>query len=211
MRSMTIKLLHGALAALLALAIVACGDDDDGGEATPTTEGSTAPADNGSEDDPVDAPDNNDGEGGSGTVTIDGVEMRFSMDDVTHSQVQGTSDLTFEECDPSFFGAGIYAIGYAVDDAGDLLLDDEGGIAGTLQILFPLTPEDEADTGPPEFDLVYETEGFDLSIAPVDAAADYIPGVESTWTIDGSSVKGSVVVVSNASEPFVADFEVTCG
>ncbi|MFP3882466.1 MAG: hypothetical protein ACLFRT_00045 [Actinomycetota bacterium] len=60
-------------------------------------------------------------------ISIDGEPTTYDLDDVTFSPAEGADDLTFETCDPDFFGSGrFYAIGYAVDGEGELIVGNDG-------------------------------------------------------------------------------------
>ncbi|GJM37913.1 MAG: hypothetical protein DHS20C19_12800 [Acidimicrobiales bacterium] len=202
--------LRSAVLAVIVLLAAACGGDDGGANPTATGTGD----DGAGNDEPTDAPPSDApaaGGGGSAIVTVDGVTMTFSMDEVEYSQIEGLNDLTFETCDPSFFGAGFHAIGYAVDSDGELILDDDGAIAGTLVLTFPLTAADQAATGPPELELAYESAGFDHDLVPIGQEGDLLPGSASTWTVGTTTIGGSVVLANLLSEAVMADFEVSCG
>lgn len=198
-----------ASAALLFL-ITACGDDSSTSSGNASTE--ATPGSDAAQPEPGDAApvDNGAGDGGGSAIIISGdTTLRFSMDDITFSPFEGVDDTTFETCDASFFGAAFRAIGYPVDEAGELILED-GRLAGILTLTLPLDEAGEAAAGPAEFDLDYSPLGFDLKIASGERLAAMATGVEPSWSFDGNRVSGTVVLANVRSEPTVAEFDISC-
>ena len=199
----------GACALLL---LTACGDDggsDNGVEATPPSLGGEATD-----------PDTGEGSapetganagGGSAVITAGDSTVLFSVTDLTYSQIEGVDDITFETCDASFFGASFHVIGYPVDEAGELILEDDGDLAGIIALTLPLDEAGEAVAGPAEFDLDFSPLEFDLKIASEEQLAQMDVGVESSWVFDANRVSDTVVMANVLSEPTVVDFDISCG
>lgn len=204
-----------AIAMLLVFA-AACGDDDattDGGGDTATT---TSATDTGSGDtaDTTDDDVTDDGGGNADTgdmggdsymdVTVDGTTIRFTAsEDLVFSPIEGVSDITFEECDPNFFGVGFWFIGYPVDSNGELVLADDGqNIAGivTAGIPFEVPNEGEFDF---EFDLDHEPLGIDARYRPEN-------GSEYSVDFDGNRASGSVTLADVMGETIEVQFDVVC-
>ncbi len=178
--------------------LAACGDDAEpaaGGPGSPATDSADTGATEG---------------GGSATITSGDTVVRFSMDDLTFSPIDGVDDVTFETCDPSFFGAAFYAIGYPVDEAGELILDDDGDLAGIMSLTLPLDEAGEEIAGEAEFDLDYSPLDFDLKLASDDLVAEMDTDGESSWTFDGNRVSGTAVFATVLSEPTVLEFDISC-
>lgn len=139
----------------------------------------------------------------SAVITIDGEATTYDLDDITYSNVEGVEDLTFETCDPDFFGSGrFYAIGYAVDDEGELLVDEDGELAG---FSMDLPPDDWEATQ-------REAPSFELSLQDLDlemASPDEVAGGKMSWTIEDTRASGTAVFVDFEST-YTVDFEVTC-
>ncbi|HUG09115.1 MAG TPA: hypothetical protein VMP13_09530 [Acidimicrobiia bacterium] len=140
----------------------------------------------------------------SAVITIDGVATRYALDDVEYSPVEGVSDITFERCDPSFFGSGrFYAIGYAVDDSGDLLIDADGDLAGFFTMDLPPDDWEATDRDPPEFTI--QLNDIDIRIATPEEAA----GATMAWTIEDTRADGTAVFV-DFENSYNVDFELVC-
>ncbi len=146
-----------------------------------------------------------DGDSGqrSAVITIDGESTSFALDDVTFSPVEGVDDLTFETCDPDFFGSGrFYAIGYAVDGDGDLILgdDDQPGM-----FTMDLPPDDWEATQ-------RDAPGFDITLGDIDieiAGPEEADGGTMAWTIEDTRASGTAVFV-DFENSYTVDFEVIC-
>lgn len=210
-----------ALLIVTILLISACGGGD--GEPAPADEGTPATAaagegettDEGSGEESSDsAPSSDAGAlGGSATFDVDGTVITFTMDEVVYSPNEAIEDVTFEDCSANFFGVGMFrAIGYPVDANGELLLSDNGDIAGILDMIVP--PDDwEAQglsDGDVELTIESEPAGIDLRIANPDLAAEIAPDADHSWTISENGVTGSIVMVNVRSEPFIVEFEAVC-
>ena len=200
------------VSAAVLLLLSACGDDsgasdDESGQ--PSGDDSAQPDADTDTDTPSPDTGSSDG-GGSAIITSGDSTILFSMDDVTFSQIEGIEDVTFETCDPSFFGAAFHAIGYPVDEAGELELGDDGAPAGIIALTLPLDAAGEATAGPAEFDLDYSPLGFDLKIASDEQLASMATDVEPSWSFDGNRVRGTVVMGNVLSEPTVLEFDVSC-
>ncbi len=196
--------------ALIVLA-AACGDDpakevggDNASDANPAADVEPDSAD---ADQP--ATSSSDG-GGSATITIGDSTVLFSMNDLTFSQVDGIDDTTFETCDPSFFGAAFRAIGYPVDESGELVLDADGSLAGILALTLPVDADGEEVAGPAEFDLDYSPLDLDLKIASDEQLASMATDVVPEWSFDENRVSGTAVMGNVLSEPTVIEFDITC-
>lgn len=211
--------LGAATLSVLALLLGACGDDDGDGDASDATaESGAANDDAGSDSDSGEADDaeSDDGDGEAsgedgepaesggasfGEFTIDGTTVRYVMSDVEYSQVEGIDDITFENCDPSFFGASFVVIGYPVDDSGELVLAENGDIAGIVEAELPL------EGGVAERDVE-----FSLDYDPLEVDVRYTESAGSTadYTIDGNNATGTVTLVNSAGDATDVDFEISC-
>lgn len=182
------------VAAGMALVIAACGGDDD--EAIPDDAGEEI-AETGE--------GGGDGGGGDafGIFTVNGEELRYAMSGLKYSQIEGVDDITLEECDPSFFGAGFRVIGYPIDDNGEIILAENGDIDGIVDLQLPndiddtelMDLEGSFDHGPTGIDIRYR--GDDTG--------------QTAYQIDGSRVAGTIVMKDSIQEPTVVDFEIECG
>jgi hypothetical protein len=219
-----------AFLCVLALSAAACGGGEDGDAGASGTE---APADSEEESEERDPEEDasgagdsedagsDDGEsesvsdqdsGGSSNrsavITVDGETLNYSMDDVTFSNVEGMDDLTFETCSPDFFGSGrYYAIGYAVDDDGEVIVGDDGGIASQFVVNLPPDDWQETQRDAPEFEITLND--LDLDIATLDEAESMAPGQEMSWTIDDTTASGTAVFV-DFDNSYVVEFELVC-
>ncbi|MEX2624098.1 MAG: hypothetical protein WD651_10255 [Acidimicrobiia bacterium] len=151
--------------------------------------------------------------GGSATFNVEGTVLTYSMDEIEYSPNEAISDVTLEECSPNFFGIGTFrAIGYPVDESGELLLLENGGIAGIVDLIVP--PDDwEArglDDGEVELTLDSEAAGIDLRIASPEQAAQIAPNAVHSWSRTDIGISGSIVMTDSRSEPFVVEFEAVC-
>lgn len=197
--------------AALSLVVAACG----GGGSSDTTSGgsessdsSSASGDNG---DSAGTETDASGEAGgdssretSATITVDGETQTYAVDDVVFSQVEGVDDLTFETCSPDFFGSGrFYAIGYAVDDAGEVLVADEGGPAGQFSMDLPPDDWEATQRDAPEFSI--QINGLDIDIATPEEAA----GGTMSWTVDDTSATGTAVFV-DFENTYTVEFDLFC-
>lgn len=196
-----------------ALVVASCGGG--GGDSTPTTAGAagadtTIAGGDGDADAPTEPVGDEDGgdSGGeagerSAVISIDGEPTTYDLDDVTFSPVEGVDDLTFETCDPDFFGSGrFYAIGYAVDDEGELIMGDDGQ-PGTFTMDLPPDDWEAAQRDAPDFEIMLGD--IDIEIASPEEAA----GGTMSWTIDDTTASGSAVFV-DFENTYTVDFEVVC-
>jgi hypothetical protein len=136
-------------------------------------------------------------------ITIDGEATTFDLDDITFSPVEGVDDLTFETCSPDFFGSGrFYAIGYAVDDSGELILgvDDQ---PGTFTMDLPPDDWEAAERDAPTFEI--SLGDLDIEIATPQEAA----GGTMSWALDDTTASGTAVFV-DFDNTYTVDFEVVC-
>lgn len=191
------------VAAVLALVAVGCGDDGavptpgDVGE-SPTGDGNDAPADA-----PADAPGER-----SAVITIDGVATNFAVDDIVYSQIDGVDDITFETCSPDFFGSGrFYAIGYAVDADGELIVGDDGSPAGTFTMDLPPDDWEAAERDAPEFEI--DLDELSIEIATPERLAEMAPGGTMEWTVDDTRASGSAVF-TDFDSAYDVQFELIC-
>lgn len=196
-----------------ALVVASCGGG--GGESTPTTAdagGADTTIASGDEDpdtptEPVGEEDGGDsgGEPGerSAVISIDGEPTTYDLDDVTFSPIEDVDDLTFETCDPDFFGSGrFYAIGYAVDAEGEVIVGDDGQ-PGTFTMDLPPDDWEAAQRDAPAFEI--KLRDMDIEIASPDEAA----GGTMSWTIDDTTASGSAVFV-DFENTYTVDFEIVC-
>lgn len=185
------------VAAAVVLTVGACGGDDDDEASSGNTE--EAAESNG------EGADTDDGGTGEsyGIFTVDGEELRYAMSDLEYSQVEGIDDITLEDCDPSFFGAGFRVIGYPVDDNGDLVLADNGDIDGIVDLQLP---NDIDDT-----ELMDVDGSFDYGPAGIDTRFRGDDTGQTAYEIDGNRVTGTIVMKNSRQEPTVVDFEIVCG
>lgn len=200
------------IAALVALVAASCGGGDQG--STDATEGSAdAPASQGDEDTSPPSTQSPGQETGapaddapgerSAVITIDGESTSFALDDVTFSPVEGVDDLTFETCSPDFFGSGrFYAIGYAVDADGELIMEDDDQ-PGSFTMDLPPDDWEEAERDAPEFEI--KAGGLDIEIATPEEAA----GGTMAWTIEDTRASGSAVFV-DFENTYTVEFELIC-
>lgn len=196
-----------------ALVVTSCGGA--GGESTPTTvdaggadttiaggEGDAAVTEQAGDEDGGDSG----GESGerSAVISIDGEATSYRLDDVTYSNVDGVEDLTLETCDPDFFGSGrFHAIGYAVDDEGELLVDETGDLVGILTMDLPPDDWEATQRDEPSFEL--NLHDLDIEIASPDEAA----GGTMSWTIEDTRASGAAVFV-DFENTYTVDFEIVC-
>ncbi len=194
---------------VVALVVASCGgdggavqeDDSSGSEAPTTTAGGGGGEASGQTD--QGGADTSSGERRA-VIAVDGDSLEYDLDDVTFSNVEGVDDLTFETCSPDFFGSGrFYAIGYAVDADGEVLVGDDGQITGAFSMDLPPDDWEAAQRDAPTFDLVVD--GLDLRIAAPEEAA----GGPMSWTIDDTSVSGTAVF-TDFEKTYTVDFEVVC-
>ena len=121
-----------------------------------------------------------------------------------YSNVEGVDDLTFETCDPDFFGSGrFYAIGYAVDDAGEILVDDQGQIVGAFTMDLPPDDWEATDRDQPGFEINHGDLSIDI------ASPDQAGGGTMSWTIDGARAAGTATFVDFEST-YTVEFDVVC-
>ncbi|MGB7861497.1 MAG: hypothetical protein WBM90_13455, partial [Acidimicrobiia bacterium] len=194
--------------ALLALILAACGGGDSDGSSDTTA--SSEEGGSGSSNEPVDQEsDDPAGQPGerSAIITVDGVSTNYALDDVTFSQVEGIDDITFETCSPDFFGSGrFYAIGYAVDGNGEVIVGDDGS-PGTFSMDLPPDDWEATQRDAPDFQI--KNDGLDIRIASPDVLAERAPGGTMSWTVDDTSASGSAVFV-DFDNTYTVDFEVVC-
>lgn len=139
----------------------------------------------------------------SAVITVDGESTTYALDDVTFSPVEGVDDLTFETCNPDFFGSGrFYAIGYAVDADGELIMGDDDQ-PGTFTMDLPPDDWETAQRDAPEFEIKHA--GLDIEIATPEEAA----GETMSWSIDDTTASGTAVFV-DFENSYTVDFEVIC-
>lgn len=139
----------------------------------------------------------------SAVITVDGESTTYDLDDVTFSPVEGVDDLTFERCDPDFFNSGrFYAIGYSVDDDGELILGEDGQ-PGTFTMDLPPADWRETQRDEPSFEI--KNAGLDIEIATPEEAA----GGTMDWIIDDTSASGTAVFV-DFENTYTVEFEVIC-
>lgn len=196
------------MAVLFVLAVVSCGGDESSSqtteESTPATAQDTeAPTQQAGDED---GEDSSGGEAGerSAVISIDGEATSYVLDDVTYSNVEGVEDLTFETCDPDFFGSGrFYAIGYAVDADGEVLVNDDGELAGIFTMDLPPADWEETQRDAPEFDV--DLGELSVEIASPEEAA----GGTMDWTIDDTTASGTAVFV-DFENTYTVDFEIIC-
>lgn len=202
------------VAAVMALVVISCGGGDgDASSSDGASDSGTTVAGDGSEDtNPPAEPAVAEDTGGSAdeapgersaVITIDGEATTYALDDVTFSPVEGVGDLTFETCNPDFFGSGrFYAIGYAVDADGELILGEDDQ-PGTFTMDLPPDDWESAERDAPEFEIKHG--GLDIEIATPDEAA----GATMAWTIEDTRASGSAVFVDFESS-YNVEFEVIC-
>lgn len=198
--------------AVAALVAASCGGGDGSSDATAEASGSdTTEAGSDGSDSPTEEPvaeddattDDQDPGRRAAVITIDGEATSYALDDVTYSPVEGVDDLTFETCDPDFFGSGrFYAIGYAVDDEGELILGDDGQ-PGTFTMDLPPDDWEATERDAPGFEITLGD--IDIEIANPEEAA----GGTMAWTIDDTTASGSAVFV-DFENSYTVDFEVIC-
>jgi hypothetical protein len=198
--------------AALALFLGACAGGGDGSPDTTTSDAGApdAPAGGGGEasDQPQDSADDASGRDRLATISVDGETLTYDLDDIVFSNVEGIDDITFETCSPNFFGSGrFYAIGYAVDEAGEVAVGSDGQPLGVFNMDLP--PEDwqNTDRDPPEFEI--DVDGADIRIATPEEAAELDPSVESAWTIDDTRATGTALF-TDFETSYVVEFDVVC-
>jgi len=199
----------------MALVVAACGGGGDGGssstapsgEPEPTTTedvsgGTSLPADGASAEETQGSDVEAAGER-SAVITIDGEATTYALDDVTFSPVEGVDDLTFETCSPDFFGSGrFYAIGYAVDADGELILEEDDQ-PGTFTMDLPPDDWQETERDAPGFEI--RAGGLDIEIATPEEAA----GGTMTWAIEDTRASGTAIFV-DFENTYTVEFEVIC-
>jgi hypothetical protein len=207
------------LAVVILLVFAACGDDDaagDNGGDTATTAASTddGAGDDGAGDMTDEGDDTDDGgdmtDGGDmggdsyADLTIDGTTVRFSAsEDLVFSPIEGVSDVTFEECDPAFFGFGFWVIAYPVDSNGDLMIEDDGqNISGIVTAGIPFEVPNAGDMDF-EFDLDYEPLGIDARYRP-DSGSEY------SVDFDGNRASGTVTLADVTGDMTEVQFDIVC-
>lgn len=200
-----------AMSVLFLLAVVSCGGGSDSssdttGAASPTTvrdtDGDAEPADQPTADE-TDTAGEEAGER-SAVLTIDGESTSYTMNDITYSNIDSVEDITFETCNPDFFGSGrFYAIGYAVDADGEVVVNDDGELAGIFTMDLPPADWEETQRDAPEFEI--DLNDLDIEIATPEEAA----GGTMAWTIDDTTVSGTAVFV-DFENTYTVDFEIVC-
>lgn len=197
------------IGAVILLLVSACGGGGDGSStSTETPAGAGAQANDQSTDagtakddtgaDEAQAPSER-----SAVITVDGESTKYALDDVVWSPVEGVADATFETCSPDFFGSGrFYAIGYAVDDNGELILGD-GDQPGSFTMDLPPDDWEATQRDAPGFDITFGD--LDIEIASPEQAA----GGTMKWTIDDTRASGTAVFV-DYENTYTVDFEVIC-
>lgn len=140
----------------------------------------------------------------SGVITIDGESTKYDFDDLTFSHVEGVDDITFETCSPDFFGSGrFYALGYAVDDGGELILGEDGGPAGLVSVDLPPDDWEATERDAPSFEI--NLNGLEIEMAMPEEAA----GGEMAWTIDDTTASGTAVFV-DFENTYTVEFNLVC-
>jgi hypothetical protein len=138
------------------------------------------------------------------TIAIDGEALTYDLDDLTFSNVEGVDDLTFETCDPDFFGSGrFYAIGYAVEADGKLLLGDDGMPVAAFTMDLPPDDWQETERDAPTFEINRADLSIDIA-SPEEAGSG-----EMAWTIDGTTASGTAVFI-DFENTYTVEFEVVC-
>jgi hypothetical protein len=205
------------LVVVLAMVVAACGGEadssepGDGGDDSDTAQDAGDTDDASSDDSDDDSGDgempvSDDSEGGerSAVITIDGVSTRYALDGLEYSPVEGVSDLTFETCNPDFFGSGrFYAIGYAVDEGGELLIASDGNPEGMFTMDLPPDDWEATDRDPPSFDI--DLGDLDIRMATPEEAA----GANMSWTIEDTRAEGTALFV-DFEDSYTVDFELVC-
>lgn len=206
------------LALLMIVAIAACGDDaSTDPTATDPTSATTAAAGDmttttaaGTSDDDMGDGDMSDDDMGSGDmmghsyadVTVDGTTIRFAAANLEFSPIEGVQDITFEECDPDFFGVGFWVIGYPVDAGGEMLMEDDGmNLSGILSTTIPFEGTDP-ELLEFEFDVEYAPLGLDARFRPED-------GSPFAYEFDGNRVTGSATL-DQYGEAVDVTFNIVC-
>ena len=201
----------------LVMVLAACGSGSTGSDVAVTQGQSGAPdggaGATGSGDDgavPAQTSDDSDvstiGER-SATISVDGDTLTYAFDDITFSTVEGVNDITFETCNPDFFGSGrFYAIGYAVDDAGEVIVDDDGNPAS---FTMDLPPDDWEATERDAPDFEIKANGLDIEIATPEQVAEMAPGGSMSWTVDDTSAVGTAVFV-DFDNTYTVEFDIVC-
>lgn len=197
----------------MALVVASCGGDGSGGDeeaSSPSTAsdgtGDTGTTSASDEEDAEDVPTAAEGEPGErmAVITIDGESTTYDLDDITYSSIEGVDDITFETCSPDFFGSGrFYAIGYAVDANGEILVGEDGQPAGTFTMDLPPDDWEAAERDAPGFEIVLDD--LDIEIATPEEAAGGI----MAWTIEETKASGSAVFV-DFEGTYTVEFEVIC-
>ena len=197
------------------LVLAACGGDDAADDSGERGSDASSSAESSNDDGAGDQPEGSetDVSGGSEessarntsvTITVDGQAQTYAVDDVVFSQVEGVDDLTFERCSPDFFGSGrFYAIGYAVDDNGEVLVADDGSPAGQFNMDLPPDDWEATQRDAPEFSI--QINGLDIDIATPEEAA----GGTMSWTVDDTSAKGTAVFV-DFENTYTVEFDLVC-
>ena len=195
---------------VMALVVVSCGGG--GGEeevSSPSTAsngsgdtGTTASDQEGAEDVPT-AGEDDPGER-MAVITIDGESTTYDLDDITFSSIEGVDDMTFETCSPDFFGSGrFYAIGYAVDANGEILVGEDGQPSGSFTMDLPPDDWEATERDAPGFELVLND--LDIEMATPEEAA----GGTMSWTIDETTASGTAVFV-DFENSYTVEFKVIC-
>lgn len=205
------------LVVVLAMVVAACGgeadssepgdggdDSDTAQDAGDTDDASSADSDDDSGDGEMPVSDDSEGGERSAVITIDGVSTRYALDGLEYSPVEGVSDLTFETCNPDFFGSGrFYAIGYAVDEGGELLIASDGNPEGMFTMDLPPDDWEATDRDPPSFDI--DLGDLDIRMATPEEAA----GANMSWTIEDTRAEGTALFVDFEGS-YTVDFELVC-
>lgn len=203
------------LVAVLATALVSCGGGEPSSEASSSPDSTSAGSGGDESAEEMAAPEDESSaeeidtavdEGGerAAVISIDGETTTFALDGIEYSPVEGVSDLTFETCNPDFFSSGrFYAIGYAVDGSGELLIAPDGNPAGMFTMDLPPDDWEATDRDPPDFDI--DLGDLDVRMATPEEAA----GADMSWSIDGDRARGTAVFVDFESS-YTVDFEVVC-
>ncbi|HEX6286253.1 MAG TPA: hypothetical protein VFZ80_02120, partial [Acidimicrobiia bacterium] len=196
---------------VMALVVASCGGDGSGGDeeaSTPSTAsdgtGDTGTTSAPDQEDAEDGPTAGEGEPGErmAVITIDGESTTYDLDDITYSSIEGVDDLTFETCSPDFFGSGrFYAIGYAVDANGEILVGEDGQPAGSFTMDLPPDDWEAAERDAPGFEIVLND--LDIEIATPEEAA----GGTMSWALDDTTASGTAVFV-NFENSYTVEFEV---
>jgi hypothetical protein len=194
---------------VLALVVVSCGGGGDDAASTTGPTGETeaesggTTSQQGSSEEVEGSAEEAPGER-MAVISVDGEANTYDLDDLTFSSVEGVEDLTFETCSPDFFGSGrFYAIGYAVESDGEILVGDDGQPLGTFTMDLPPDDWEATQRDAPTFEI--RVGELDIEIATPEEAA----GGTMAWTIDDTTASGTAVFV-DFDNTYTVEFDVVC-